>query len=104
MGKVQKLKTTPKAKKQDFKEVEQVPEDLKNLMGSVRAIVTIHTLLNTGMFKGDACKSIQPSLQFLESLHAQNMALAIDHPKAHLDPDLKAAIDSKKEKEEGEQK
>lgn len=73
---------------QDTPEV-QLEQDLLNKLSALRAIVTTHNLLQEGCFNVAAFGAIQVSLDFLKSLHKQVSEDALQHPQAHLVPELK---------------
>ena len=68
----------------------EVPTDLQEKVGALRATATIHNLLQQGSFKSSYHQAIELSVKFIESLHKQLMDEAIQHPDADLVPDLKA--------------
>ena len=82
-------KNAPRKKKKATKE--EIPNDLQAMLGSLAALVTIHTLLQRGMFQFAENDAIASSIQYVEALHTQVMSEAKAHPKAHLSPKLVAA-------------
>jgi len=67
-----------------------LPKDLEDLLGSTRALSTIHALLQRGMFPVQEHVAIVTSIKFVETLHKESLALAMAHPEAGKSPELNA--------------
>jgi len=80
-------------------EKEEIPKDLQDMLGSLTALATIHTLLQRGMFQVTEHGAVASSIQYVEILHKQVMSDAKAHPKAHLSPQLVAANRTPEEQE-----
>lgn len=75
---------------QESQEKQEVnlPEELKDKLSAIKALVTVHSLLGVGMFQHRHTPQLTESLKFLESLHKQVMEEALQHPDADKAPEL----------------
>lgn len=69
--------------------IEPLPEDLQAQIGALKALVSIHKLLQEGNFPLSRGQDITHCLDFTMTLHKQIMEEAQAHPKAHLYPGFK---------------
>lgn len=75
----------------DFEQKPQEPEIAKDLLenvGALRAIATIYSLLDRGMYNHNQAHLVQQSLEFVRALHKQVSETALAHPQADLIPEL----------------
>ncbi len=78
------------AKKPALKSVPtpEIPEDLKQKVSAIKALVSVHDLLNRGHFDGYLAPSLVASLKFIGALHTQMVAEAGEHELAYLVEEL----------------
>ena len=59
----------------------EMPKDLKDQIGSINALKTIHELLNEASFPGYRSPSVNQSIEFISALHQQAVLTAQSHPE-----------------------
>lgn len=84
------------------KTVEVIPKDLQDQMGAVQAVGTAFNVLDKGYFPHSYSNAVKASLNFLAKLHEQSVEVALKHPQAHMVPELKEALKTKKAAKDGE--
>lgn len=87
---------TPKAKATPDEHA-GLPEDLKNLWGSVQAASTAFTTIQKGHYTHEWHTNVKNSLMWLAEIHAQCMQKVMDHPQADL---LSEVREMKKQEQE----
>ena len=70
----------------------EIPKDLQDKLGAVRALAACFNLLQRGSFTVEFHQQCALSLQFLQALHQQALGDACSHPKASLVPELQQFI------------
>ena len=73
---------------------EEIPKDLQDKMGSLRALTSCHDLLQTGAFPLSFNERIKMSLTFLQALHTSALADALEHKDADKLLELKEAANN----------
>lgn len=66
----------------------EVPKELEDQLGAVKALAQCYNLLQKGLYPHGYAPAIDQSLQFLQALHTQSLKNAMEHPQAHLVPEL----------------
>lgn len=83
-------KLKPVAFDKNSQKTAEVPKDLEAQVQSLKAFVSIHTLLTSGHFKAEQFQHVIAGMQFLEQLHKHAMEQAIAHKQADMVPELVA--------------
>lgn len=83
-------KKTQKTTKIEATQPQEVSKELQNKVGSIRALATAHNLIQKGYFPHGYNAAIEQSLAFLQALHEQVVAEAIQDPQADLVPEIQA--------------
>lgn len=73
--------------------VEVIPQDLKDLWGSIEACATTANVIDEGTYKHQWAGAVRAARTFVIKLHEQQVELALKHPQAHMIPELKEIRD-----------
>lgn len=74
----------------------EIPEDLKNQWGAVRATAVTFECLKYGHFTHANMSAVENSLQFVKNLYDQSLEVALKHPQANLIPELDTELKVRK--------
>lgn len=74
------------AKRKKTAPTDEIPEDLSNMLGSLKALATTHHLLRVGTFTHEYSGALALTIPYIEALHKQVMSDAKAHPMAHMVP------------------
>lgn len=67
----------------------EVPKDLADKVGALKALATTHNLLQEASFRSSFLPAVQDSLSFLKILHQQMQDECLAHPDCDKVEDLK---------------
>lgn len=73
----------------------ELPKDLSDLWSSVKAVGTIHEVLQKGMYPYNYAAVLQGSFVFLEKLHEQCLTSVLAHKDSDMIPEV---VEIKKQK------
>jgi len=73
-------------------EQKQLPQDLLDKVGALKALATVHQLLISGLFQVKHHEIISESMAFISNLHGQLITEAQAHPDADKVPELKQPV------------
>lgn len=66
-----------------------IPKELEAQVQSIRAFAQTHNVLATGTYARGYFEAVSDCIQFVKSLHARAIEVALEHPQAELVPELK---------------